>query len=61
VYPLYETDFYAWTQQQIRLLKERRLEQLDAVAGFAHQAHMTNVPSRLYGLTPARIRNREGR
>ncbi|BAC89939.1 DUF29 domain-containing protein [Gloeobacter violaceus] len=29
VYPLYETDFYAWTQQQIGLLKECRWEQLD--------------------------------
>jgi Domain of unknown function DUF29 len=26
---LYETDFYAWTQQQARLLRERRWAELD--------------------------------
>ncbi|BAC91749.1 helix-turn-helix domain-containing protein [Gloeobacter violaceus] len=37
------------------------LAEVALLAGFAHQAHMTNVLSRLYGLTPARIRNREDR
>jgi Domain of unknown function DUF29 len=27
--PLYETDFYAWTQEQARLLRERRWDDLD--------------------------------
>jgi hypothetical protein len=27
--PLYETDFYAWTQEQARLLRERRWSDLD--------------------------------
>jgi hypothetical protein len=26
---LYETDFYAWTQEQARLLRERRFDDLD--------------------------------
>ena len=26
---LYETDFYAWTQEQARLLRERRWDDLD--------------------------------
>lgn len=29
--PLYETDFYAWTWEQSRLLKEGKLNQLDIV------------------------------
>jgi Domain of unknown function DUF29 len=28
---LYETDFYAWTQEQARLLRERRWDDLDLV------------------------------
>jgi hypothetical protein len=27
--PLYETDFFAWTQEQARLLRERRFDDLD--------------------------------
>lgn len=29
--PLYETDFYAWTQAQVKLLKMQQWEQLDTV------------------------------
>ena len=28
---LYETDFYAWTQEQVNLLKDRQWNQLDAI------------------------------
>ncbi|WP_341531134.1 DUF29 domain-containing protein [Nostoc sp. UHCC 0302] len=30
-YHLYETDFYAWTQEQVSLLKNQQWEQLDTV------------------------------
>jgi ribosomal protein L29 len=33
---LYETDFHAWTQEQVRLLKQRAWEQLD-VANLAEE------------------------
>jgi Domain of unknown function DUF29 len=29
--PLYETDFYAWTGEQVKLLKEGKLNQIDIV------------------------------
>jgi hypothetical protein len=29
--PLYETDFYAWTWEQVKLLKEGKLNQIDIV------------------------------
>jgi hypothetical protein len=29
--PLYETDFYAWTQQQVTLLKAQQWVRLDTV------------------------------
>lgn len=29
--PLYETDFYAWTQQQVSLIKDQQWDRLDTV------------------------------
>jgi AraC family transcriptional regulator len=45
-------------ERAVKLLRTGKLPlaEVALAAGFAHQSHMTNVLSRLYGTTPARIR-----
>ncbi|MBE9138465.1 DUF29 family protein [Nodosilinea sp. LEGE 07088] len=51
---LYETDFYAWTQQQSSLLKQNVLEKLDLphlveeLEALGHSKKRPSLPGRLY-------------
>jgi hypothetical protein len=42
---LYEADFYAWTQQQAKLLRERRWEDLD-IENLVEEVHAVGISER---------------